>query len=193
MNLKVCFICDYLNSATGSSFYHILGHEISEYCTVMLLKQTPDGKITQHDEKYYLLSEVLPKDAELRDTIKKSCIKKVLEQHQFERTDENYTRECLYCRDVVDPTRHLFVEHLYNKHGLLLGKPENLVFIDELIDVVQGKLETLICLYCEKLFKVGIISQNYSFGCYDFELKSLFFGTILGSGDIKRTHEKETP
>lgn len=127
----------------------------------MLLKQTPDGKVTPHDEKYYLLSEVLPKDAELRDTIKKRCIEKVLAQHQFERTDKNYHRECLYCRDIVDPTRHLFVEHLYNKHGLSLGKPENLVFIDELIEVVQGKLETLICLFCEKLFKDrGVLKEH---------------------------------
>lgn len=46
-----------------------------------------------------------------------------------------------------------FLEHLYNKHFLHLGKPENLVFIDELLDTVQQKLESLICLYCERVFK----------------------------------------
>lgn len=124
-----------------------------EYCTTMLWKQKPDGTKTEHDEKYYLLSEVLPKDYEIRVEIQKKTIEKVLVRHQFERTDNNFVRGCLYCRSEVEPTRYQFVEHLFSKHFLQLGKPENLVFIDELIDFIEEKLTNLICLYCEKVFK----------------------------------------
>lgn len=119
----------------------------------MLWKQKPDGTKTEEDEKYYLLSDVLPKDKLLRERLQKRCIEKVLERHQFERTDKNYNRGCLYCRGQLEPTRYAFVEHLYTKHFLQLGKPENLVFIDSLIDFIEEKLINLVCIYCEKIFK----------------------------------------
>ena len=119
----------------------------------MLWKQLPDGTQTDEDEKYFLLSDTLPKDCEIRKDLQKKTIEKVLARHQFERTDENFLRGCLYCRSPIEPTRYNFVEHLYTKHFLQLGKPENLVFIDELIDFIEEKLTTLICVYCEKIFK----------------------------------------
>lgn len=119
----------------------------------MLWKQKPDGTKTEEDEKYYLLSDVLPKDKQIREDLQKRTIEKVLARHQFERTDNNFLRGCLYCRSPVEPSRYQFVEHLYTKHFLQLGKPDNLVFIDELIDFVEEKITNLICVYCEKVFK----------------------------------------
>lgn len=120
----------------------------------MLWKQLPDGTPTEEDEKYYLLSDVLPKDKEVRKNLHTKVIEKALTRHQFERSDENFKRGCLYCRHDIEPTtRYGFVEHLYSKHFLQLGKPENLVFIDELIDLLEDKLTKLICIYCEKVFK----------------------------------------
>lgn len=112
----------------------------------------PDGTPAT-DEKYYLLSEVLPQDYELRKNLHLKHLEEVLKQHQFERTDRAFKRECLHCRDVIEPTRACFIEHLFTKHFLQLGKSENLVFIDELIDLVQQKLDQLICLFCSKTFK----------------------------------------
>lgn len=126
---------------------------LPEFCTTMLLKQLPDGTITKNDEKYYLLSDILPKDRQIRDTLKKKTVEHALATHQFERTDENFKKECLYCRSFPGPTRRDYLEHLFEKHFLHVGKPENLVFIDDLIDSIQDKLNNLICLYCEKVFK----------------------------------------
>lgn len=33
-----------------------------------------------------------------------------------------------------------------------LGNPQNLVFIDELIQQIENKLDSLQCIYCEKTF-----------------------------------------
>lgn len=126
--------------------------KLPEYCTTMMMDQLPDGTPSKN-EKYYLLCDVLPQDYELRRKLHVKRLEAVLAQHQLERTDTTFERACLYCRDVVQPTRADFLEHLYSKHFLLLGKSENLVFIDELIDTVQQKMDELLCLFCEKKFK----------------------------------------
>lgn len=125
---------------------------LEEYCTTLLLNHLPDGTPAVN-EKYYLLSDILPEDYELRKKLHLKRLEQVLAQHQFERTDQTFERECIHCRDVISPTRACFIEHLFEKHFVILGRSENLVFIDELIDNVQDKLENLICLFCSKKFK----------------------------------------
>lgn len=127
-------------------------HPVEKFCSAMLLNQLPDGTPASN-EKYFLLSEIEPCDYELRQRLKREMMELVLARHQFERTDRNFNKGCLYCRDFRADTRAEFIEHLYTKHFLLLGKAENLVFVDELIDTVQDKINRLICLYCEKVFK----------------------------------------
>jgi len=127
-------------------------YELEYYCTTMLLDQLPDGTPSKN-EKYYLLSDILPKDLEIRKKLHLKRLERVLAHHQFERTDRTFNRECMHCRDVIKGSRSNFLEHLFNKHFIQLGKAENLVYIDELLNIVQDKLENLICLYCEKVFK----------------------------------------
>lgn len=126
--------------------------KLTEYCTTMIMDQLPDGTPAK-GEKYYLLCDVLPQDNELRQKLQQKRLEHALAQHQFERTDTTFTRNCLFCRDIIETTRGDLLEHLFSKHFLQLGKPENLVFIDELIDMVQSKLNNLICLFCEKKFR----------------------------------------
>lgn len=38
------------------------------------------------------------------------------------------------------------------QHNLQLGNPQNLVYIDELIEIISDKLNGLQCLFCEKNF-----------------------------------------
>ncbi|XP_063696715.1 zinc finger protein 277 [Culicoides brevitarsis] len=128
------------------------GHPIAEYCTTMLLDKTPDGKPSPN-EKYYLLSDIVAVDREIRQKVETKYLELVLARHQFEKNDENFEKGCLYCRDVIKGTRAMFLEHLYTKHFLHLGKSENLVFIEELISTVEDKLNNLICIFCEKTFK----------------------------------------
>ncbi|XP_075169467.1 zinc finger protein 277 [Haematobia irritans] len=152
----VAIIEDYLKY-WRKEFEH---HDLEEFCTTMLLDQLPDGTPARN-EKYYLLSDVLPKDFELRTNLKKLRLEKALAQHQFELTDRTFSRECLYCRDVITGLRSLYLEHLFNKHFLQLGKPENLIYIDELLGKVQSNLENLICLYCEKIFKDRVTLKEH--------------------------------
>lgn len=44
------------------------------------------------------------------------------------------------------------MEHLSKQHNLQLGNPQNLVFIEKLVNEIDEKLNNLQCIYCEKTF-----------------------------------------
>ncbi|XP_004517507.1 zinc finger protein 277 [Ceratitis capitata] len=136
------------------------GHELEDYCTTLLLDQLPDGTPAKN-ERYYLLSDILPKDYEVRNKLQQQSLERALAQHQLELNDRNFTKECLYCRDVITGLRADFLQHLFTKHFLQLGKPQNLVYIDELVEKIQHNLENLVCLYCEKIFKDRTILKEH--------------------------------
>lgn len=118
----------------------------------MLLNHLPDRTPAPPTE-YFLLDDNLPVDREQRVRLHQRRLETVLTRHQLERTDQTYQRPCLFCRDTCQPSRAAVVEHLFRKHFLHLGRPENLVYIDELIDDVRDKLVRLVCLFCAKTFK----------------------------------------
>ncbi|KAH8402141.1 hypothetical protein KR009_010003 [Drosophila setifemur] len=127
-------------------------HEFEQYCTTMFLDQLPDGSYAKN-EKYYLLCDILPQDFELRRRLQEKRLSEALKRHQFELTDRNFSKECLFCRTVIHGLRADYLDHLFDKHFLLVGKPEKLVYVDELLDHLEENLNQLVCLYCEKIFK----------------------------------------
>ncbi|EDW00617.1 zinc finger protein 277 [Drosophila grimshawi] len=127
-------------------------HEFEQYCTTMFLDQLPDGSYAKN-EKYFLLCDILPQDFELRQRLQEQRLNAALERHQFELTDRSFSKECLFCRTVVKGLRADYLDHLFDKHFLLVGKPEKLVFVDELLDQLEENINKLLCLYCEKIFK----------------------------------------
>ncbi|KAH8297220.1 hypothetical protein KR044_007486 [Drosophila immigrans] len=130
-------------------------HEFEEYCTTMFLDQLPDGSYAKN-EKYYLLCDILPQDFELRKRLQEQRLSAALMRHQFELTDRSFSKECLFCRTIIKGLRADYLDHLFDKHFLLVGKPEKLVYVDELLDVLEDNLNKLLCLYCEKIFKVNL-------------------------------------
>ncbi|XP_044763857.1 zinc finger protein 277 isoform X2 [Coccinella septempunctata] len=109
----------------------------------------PSVSFDSTDKKYYFLSSLIKDDKELRHQLRLNYLLKVQE---FERTDEKYMKSCLYCKLEFEGKRQDFLTHLSTKHNLQLGNPHNLVFIEELIEIIEKKFNDLICLYCEKKF-----------------------------------------
>lgn len=63
-------------------------------------------------------------------------------QQEAERIiDTSFKRDCMFCRMNLHGSRAAYIKHLYEKHNLYLGKPENLVFLDELLDKIQNNIE----------------------------------------------------
>ncbi|CAK1587159.1 unnamed protein product [Parnassius mnemosyne] len=135
-------------------------HDLPYFCTTMLLDNKPDGTKSKNEE-YYLLSDVLPEDKELRSNLQQTKLEKLLERHAFEREDKNYVRECLFCRFLSNTTRASYLNHLFEKHNFHVAKPDNLIFIDSLVDLVATKLENLQCIYCEGVFTDRIILKEH--------------------------------
>ena len=38
-------------------------------------------------------------------------------------------------------------------HNFSVGQPDNIVFVSKFLDMIEEKIESLLCLYCEKVFK----------------------------------------
>lgn len=57
-----------------------------------------------------------------------------------EREDRSFVRGCLFCRHVEKGSRSDYLTHLSYQHNLQLGRPDNLVFIDRLVDKIEEKL-----------------------------------------------------
>ncbi|KAJ8956399.1 hypothetical protein NQ318_015137 [Aromia moschata] len=99
--------------------------------------------------RYFLLSTLLKEDKELRHKLR---LDYVLTVQEYERKDKNYVRPCLFCRLVFEGSRPGYLDHLSTQHNLQLGNPQNLVYIEELVEKIDKKIAELKCLYCEKTF-----------------------------------------
>ncbi|GFO06362.1 Zinc finger protein 277 [Plakobranchus ocellatus] len=77
----------------------------------------------------------------------------VLAQQQREREETKFCRQCLFCKQTFCGNRAVLFDHLLRDHMFHMGQPDNLVFTDELFDLIQFKLDSQLCLFCEKSFK----------------------------------------
>lgn len=118
----------------------------------------PSITLAATNTKYYLLSTLIKEDLKLRHELQ---LEHVLEVEKFERTDASYMKTCLFCRLNFEGKRHDYLNHLSEQHNFQLGNPQNLVFISELVDVIEYKLNNLMCIYCEKVFPDrGILKEH---------------------------------
>jgi hypothetical protein len=82
--------------------------------------------------------------------------RRVLEDYEAERADENFHRECLFCRSTFS-ARNALLDHMTFKHNFSVGHPDNLVYLSEFLDVLADKLAKLNCFFCEKTFKDRLV------------------------------------
>lgn len=108
--------------------------------------------------KYFLLSTLIKEDSKLRHELR---LERVLKVQEFERTDCSYMKPCLFCRLNFEGKRQDYLKHLSEQHNLQLGNPQNLVFISELVDFIEDKLNKLVCIYCEKVFPERTVLKEH--------------------------------
>ncbi|XP_033100480.1 zinc finger protein 277-like isoform X2 [Anneissia japonica] len=124
---------------------------IKEFCSVIRTNCKPEDPGEQED--FYLLSDTLTEDKELREYLQRKRLDFILHQLQKERDDVTFKRRCLFCRDKFEGNRSMLLDHLSHDHSFAIGRSDNLVFVNEFLDKLQEKLEKLQCLYCEKTFR----------------------------------------
>ena len=55
-------------------------------------------------------------------------------------TKKAWSAKCLFCRDTI-PGRTPFFQHMFVAHGFNPGLPDNLVYFQDLIATLRGKLD----------------------------------------------------
>ncbi|KAL1130611.1 hypothetical protein AAG570_011853 [Ranatra chinensis] len=146
----------YLTFWRSQMFYS----DIKEYCSTFLVDVQKDGTVLNNQE-YYLLSDILPMDREIRNNLQRQKLENALEQQAKERDDRNYKHSCLFCRKDVMSSRAEYINHLSIKHNLQLGQPDNLVYIDKFLSIIEAKIDNLQCIFCEKFFKDRAVLKEH--------------------------------
>nr|XP_022299535.1 zinc finger protein 277-like isoform X2 [Crassostrea virginica] len=136
-----------------------LEEDLTNFCSLISTKAKNANKGSE--DQYYLLCDVLAEDKTLREFLQKKKLEKVLAQQQREREDENFCRTCLFCREQFTGNRADMFDHMTHDHGFSVGLPDNLVYTDEFLDILQEKLDKLQCLYCERTFKDKTVLKEH--------------------------------
>jgi len=101
---------------------------------------------------YFFLSDVLMEDKELRLLLQMNKLQHVLDVQERERNSTDFERSCLFCRSMFQSAKDLF-NHMAFNHNFSVGQPDNLVFVSDLLDLLERRLNDLVCIFCEKIFK----------------------------------------
>lgn len=64
----------------------------------------------------------------------------LMDQQERERT-ESIRKNCLFCPKILECSWQAYVTHMQQLHGFNIGHPENLVFIAELVEMIESKMK----------------------------------------------------
>lgn len=103
-------------------------------------------------ESFYLLSDNLPEEKQLREKLNIYLLEKCLSQQELERNDQNYQRNCLFCSNLIGNNRSDLLNHMNHEHNFNLGHADNIVYFDEFYQKLQDRFDRFQCLFCEKIF-----------------------------------------
>jgi len=125
---------------------------VTDYCKVVKMKSGEnEGDAIEQD--YFLLSDLCTEDKELRMHLQLLKLEHVLAVQEKERNNSEFKRSCFFCRQEFEGSHSKLLDHMTFDHNFSIGQPNNLVYVDTLLDLLEEKLEKLVCIYCEKVFK----------------------------------------
>ena len=65
----------------------------------------------------------------------------ILEINRLEREQNDFVRQCLFCKEECTGNRSILLLHMAKDHGFHIGQPDNIVFIEELLDLLESQLQ----------------------------------------------------
>ena len=149
---------------------------MTDYCTQLKMKM--EGEDVEKD--YFLLSDILPQDKELRMHLQLKKLEHVLDVHEKERNNVDFKRTCFFCRTAFKAVQLFSV-----------GQPANLVYTKDLFYILEDKLNGHICIYCEKASRVRMSGKELRNSDYDkyYMVNYLEFGKSWEQVTKDRDHE----
>ena len=88
----------------------------------------------------------------LKMALHRMRLEKVMHEHEWERTCLQEPITCLFCADEFTGTWHGYLQWLFEKHTFNPGRPPNLVFIPELVELLRKELNANTCIFCKSVF-----------------------------------------
>lgn len=122
---------------------------VTDYCTTIKMRMEEE----EAEQDYFLLSDILTEDKELRMHLQLLKLEHVLEVQERERNNKDFRRNCFFCRKTLEGGFAFLLNHMTYDHNFSVGQPNNLVYIEELLNILEQKLNELVCIFCEKVFK----------------------------------------
>ncbi|XP_039293775.1 zinc finger protein 277 [Nilaparvata lugens] len=157
---------------------------------------TKEELLGSTDKEYHTLSDQLEEDKLLREQLRAEKLELALEKQRQEREANSYARDCLFCHTHVRGNVADYVSHLWAKHNLQLGRPDNLVYVDQLINTIQAKMDSLLCIYCEKVFKDRNVLKEHMrkklhkrINPKNSEYDKFYIVNYLSSGQVEKTSD----
>ena len=120
------------------------------------IEKSGDENLKKLVEKvtYYLLSDNLPEDKQLRESLQLDRLEYVLSLQEQERKDRTFTGKCFFCKyRVTKGNRADLILHMTQCHKFQIGHPDNIVLASEFLSKIKSYFDENICVYCGKKFK----------------------------------------
>ncbi|KAG9394679.1 C2H2 type zinc-finger (2 copies) [Carpediemonas membranifera] len=76
-----------------------------------------------------------------------------LDAQEAERTQPLKPSKCVMCTEPLSTDKTAALEHLLDVHGLRCGQPNNLVFVEDMFDLIRGVTMDKVCIYCNGQFQ----------------------------------------
>ncbi|KAH0789846.1 zinc finger protein [Histomonas meleagridis] len=93
-----------------------------------------------------------PEEKSLRRLLHKMLLDRTMAQHEYERTTKIDNIPCLFCKDSFSGTWHQYLQWLFEVHRFNPGRPQNLVYIEDLINHLRSKINSNRCIHCDQHF-----------------------------------------
>ena len=91
-------------------------------------------------------------DQDLRERLQQERLRQILQTQDQERHSSHHQpRDCLFCPQPCVSKPDLFA-HMFAAHAFNIGQLDNLVLVDEMLDLLESRLQRYTCVYCEKQF-----------------------------------------
>ncbi|KAF7246520.1 hypothetical protein EYD10_07276 [Varanus komodoensis] len=117
------------------------------------LKMEADVALSNSATRFEDRLAQLPGIIQLVEGPEEGIAREVLEQQHQERYDADFCGICMFCDKEFTGNRSVLLNHMANEHAFNVGLPDNIVNCKEFLDLLQKKLDSLQCLYCEKIFR----------------------------------------
>jgi hypothetical protein len=114
-----------------------------------------------YGEKRQTIDPQNEEEKNIRATLHKLRLERIVAEHEQERTVVHENIPCLFCSKTFTGTWHQYLQWLFEVHGFNPGRPANLVFIHELVDYLRHLISNHQCIHCYQKFANATQLKNH--------------------------------